>query len=225
MISLKSFKNVDELVDSLSEYLITSLKEKNRVLWLLSGGSNIKIEAKIMTKIPDNLTNKLIISLFDERYGEYNHVDSNFHQIKSANFNFKNSTVIEVIENQPESIDSMTQDYRQKIDSILTDENTFSIGQLGLGYDGHIAGILPDSPILDSVQTVDSYESNPYDRISFTPVGLKHLDQIFVVVTDLQKNNIVNQIFIDDKTDEKKIPAKLLHRYNSVNIYNIKDKG
>ena len=225
MILQKSFIDTDEIVQYMADYLISSLKENNRVLWLLSGGSNIAIEVKTMDKIPDALTKKLIIGLIDERYGNFNHADSNFYQIKSANFNFRDSAIIEVIEKQSDSIKSSAKEYGQKITELLSNKNIFSIGQLGVGDDGHIAGILPDCSIIESPETVDSYTSKPFNRISFTPNGLGLLDQIIVVIVDTRKNHLIDKIFLDDGNDEKELPIKLLHRYNSVNIYNINNRG
>ncbi len=221
MIKLINLKNLDILVDQLSEFLVEKLTTHDKVLWLLSGGSNIAVECKIMDKIPDNLTGKLIIGLIDERFGKLNHADSNMFQLRSAGFKQKQSIILEIINNDTATIESATDSYDQALTRILEETDIYSVGQLGMGLDGHVAGLLPDNPIMDSDKLVDHYSSHPFKRISLTPKGLSYLNQVFLVINDESKQKMAYKMIEGNSQSEAEMPAMILNRYNSVTVYNI----
>ena len=53
--------------------LLVSCLKKGRVLFLLSGGSNIEVEVSVLNRIDKQLTNNLSLMLADERYGQDGH--------------------------------------------------------------------------------------------------------------------------------------------------------
>ena len=75
---------------------------KNRtVLWLVSGGSNIDIEVSVLKMLElGNLdTGNLTIIAIDERYGKYDHKDSNSFQLRKAGFRPKHAKYVDVLDN------------------------------------------------------------------------------------------------------------------------------
>src|SRR5258708_2139506 len=65
--------------------ILLPLQEQKTVLWLISGGSNIKIATAVMAKLIGNESN-LWVTLTDERYGKVGHPDSNWQQLLEAGF-------------------------------------------------------------------------------------------------------------------------------------------
>ena len=55
-----------------------------KVLWLVSGGSNITASVQLMQNLADDLTKNLTIMAVDERYGLVGHADSNEGQLLAA---------------------------------------------------------------------------------------------------------------------------------------------
>jgi 6-phosphogluconolactonase/glucosamine-6-phosphate isomerase/deaminase len=73
-------------IADLTAHLITELRAGKRVLWLLSGGSNIRAIVEVMDSIDDSLTPNLSLLLADERFGPVGHHDSNWQQLLDAGF-------------------------------------------------------------------------------------------------------------------------------------------
>ena len=68
-------------IADLTEKLIKALSEGKSVLWLVSGGSNIKASVQIIDSISMDLRTNLSVMLADERYGPLGHTDSNWEQL------------------------------------------------------------------------------------------------------------------------------------------------
>ncbi len=220
MISVIPTLDEGQIINDIASYISDSLQKNKRTVWFLSGGSNIAIEVAIISKIPTQLTTKLTIALVDERFGTFNHPDSNYRQLFSAGFNKKLATIIPVLSAQKNtSFTETTQDYNQTIETLLEDDSIHKIAQLGIGTDGHIAGILPNSPIIISNYYVDSYRSKPYDRITLTFMALRKIDRVFLVSTDPAKKDIIQKL-VDDNENYNMLPAKILNDLKDVYLYN-----
>jgi 6-phosphogluconolactonase/glucosamine-6-phosphate isomerase/deaminase len=159
----------------LTERLLTELRntENVNVLWLVSGGSNIALSVAVMDQLPDDLTSKLTVVLTDERFGPVGHPDSNLQQLVAAGFDPKQATVIGVL--MPGVALAETCERYNTIIAGAFAAASVSIAQFGIGSDGHIAGILPGSPALDSQELVTGYETPQYTRITLTMLGLRKI--------------------------------------------------
>src|SRR3989344_308006 len=97
-------------IKELAGDIISNLRSGNRLVWLVSGGSNIPITVKVMEMVNDVLgsspiTNLLTVFLTDERYGEPGHKDSNWEQLIKAGLNIDNVDSIPVLSNPPLPLD------------------------------------------------------------------------------------------------------------------------
>lgn len=163
----------EEGIADLAQRLAKELAEGKRVLWLVSGGSNIQASIKAISQIPNNATENLSIMLGDERYGETGHEDSNWAQLLQSGFNTGKAKTYPVLE-EGLSFEGAFNHYKQMANEVLA-ENDIVIGQLGIGTDGHIAGILPDSTAAqEKNELVSAYEGGGYKRLTLTfPALLK----------------------------------------------------
>lgn len=221
MIHYLKVQSQNEVIDNISNYITNYLQKQRSVLWLLSGGSNLILEAKIMQTIPDDLTKNLTISLVDERFGLYNHPDSNFKQLLDLNFFQKQAMLVPILDQTNPNIESTCQNFINQIQPLL--ETHHVIAQLGIGQDGHIAGILPDSPAVDSDQLVIHYQSDQFNRISFTLKAFLKFQQIYLVALDQTKQNIITELNNQNhrtKINYQQFPALYLNRLNHVYVYN-----
>jgi 6-phosphogluconolactonase/glucosamine-6-phosphate isomerase/deaminase len=162
--------NLIEGAQTLSDRLIHELSEHKRVLWLVSGGSNIPVSVTVMNKIPNELTENLSIYLTDERFGPVGHPDSNLQQLIDAGFQPKDAQ-LEGVLMPGVAFEETVERYDQAIVRVF-EQSDVIIGQFGIGADGHIAGILPGSDSVNSKELVDGYSTETYTRITLTPEAL-----------------------------------------------------
>jgi 6-phosphogluconolactonase/glucosamine-6-phosphate isomerase/deaminase len=162
---------VNELVDILSKHLLV----KEKVLWLVSGGSAIEIAVEVSKKIKDLDLKNLVVTLTDERFGPVNHADSNLKQLIAAGFKLPTAKIIPVLNNK--SINETVEEFEENLKAINQD---YTVGLFGIGEDGHTAGILPQTLAVTSENLVTGYETEKFTRITITPEFLPLIDEAFV---------------------------------------------
>jgi len=209
--------NPDLGTDSLYQRLTEHLENGEKVLWLVSGGSNVELSTVIMQRLSPSLTVNLSILLTDERFGPTGHADSNAVQLLLAGFNHKQATVLPVLVGIPSLNDSLTR-YESTARQALT-EADYIIGQFGIGADGHIAGILPNSPAVDSADFVAAYQSDPYLRLTLTARALKRLSVAFVFVYGDNKRQALEQLR-DTTASYTTQPSQILKELPEAYVYN-----
>ncbi len=201
--------------------LVSKLKSSlalGPALWLIPGGSNIPLAVEVMRRLDDNLTQSLTVALTDERFLAKGHPDSNWQQLITAGFNPKRARVIEVLQ-ADETLEACTARYNQALTDAL-EENTVTIGQFGMGTDGHIAGILPNSPAsLETGNTVIGYNATPFSRITITFNGIRQLGTVFLVAFGDSKREQLDKL-IRQNLPLNVQPAQVIKQVNEAYIYN-----
>lgn len=204
----------NELVRLTAEYtcsrLLAALDGKSSVFLLLSAGSWVKIYSSMVSILPTLDMSKLTFGLVDERYVPKGHVDSNEQQISETKLIRKfvdhGATFIPTIQDMQidpsinaESIDSLyKQILSKKIHFILT---------LGLGSDGHTAGILPssdaqlfesrfgDEKMLVYYETIAKETTNPYrKRFTVSPSCIQKADEVIVFAVGAEKKPMIDRL-------------------------------
>src|SRR3990167_11435143 len=87
--------------EPVEDYLVGVLTEKlldnKKVLWLVPGGSAMKVVAAVSRDLAiENLAN-LTVTLTDERYGPVGHKDSNWPQLEAAGFKLEGASLQPVL--------------------------------------------------------------------------------------------------------------------------------
>lgn len=164
----------------LAERLQHELEAGKQVLWVVSGGSNIGLSARIMQYL-ENIAIKhldqLHCILSDERYGVPGHVDSNWQQFKNVGFMIPGLDFPPVL--MPDiTMDDTCQLYSETVIKAM-DASDVIVAQLGLGGDGHIAGILPHSAAITDEKPIVGYDAGTYQRITMTPPLLRRVDAAY----------------------------------------------
>lgn len=212
-------------ISDLRNRLISELTDDKKVLWLLSGGSNIAIATHIMDGVSAELSVNLTISLIDERYGPVGHPDSNFASLLSAGFDAKQATVIPVLRGELTDIDSTAAAFNNFLRQALTN-NDVSIGLLGIGQDGHTSGILPDSPptavTFESTLLATCYtstDSRAFSRITTTFTALKMLSASYCCAYGQDKLEVLTRL---QQTEVRLAvqPAQILKQIDESYVYN-----
>ncbi len=166
-------------IATLQSRLEQELTAGKRVLWLVSGGSNISASVQVMHDLEATITSRLTIMPVDERYGLVGHPDSNLGQLLAAGFDVKQARLIAVL--RPDTSFEATADLFDNLARQAFSDNEIVIAQLGMGADGHIAGILPNSPAVASPEFVAAYASQPYQRLTLTDHALKRVSAAYVL--------------------------------------------
>ena len=161
------------------------LKAGKKVLWLISGGSNLAASVHLMLNLDQALTPNLTIMPVDERYGVVGHADSNEGQLLAAGFDAKQAKLIQLL--QPETSFAATADRFDRLARQAFTDCDMVIAQLGMGADGHIAGILPHSAAVTSPDFVAAYASEPFQRLTLTHHALKRLSVAYVLAFGADK--------------------------------------
>ena len=150
------------------EEMIHEASSQGPTLVLLSGGSTVKISSGAFSNLSEDQWSNLYISLTDERYGHYDHQDSNWRQLRENGLKIPDRSSIPVLKpgNQDRATTALR--YAQNLER-LSKECQHIIGFFGIGLDSHIAGILPDSPAVTEPGIVCEFDGGQFERITIAP--------------------------------------------------------
>jgi 6-phosphogluconolactonase/glucosamine-6-phosphate isomerase/deaminase len=165
--------------------------------------------------LADKNLDLLTITLTDERYGPIYHKDSNWHQLKENGFNLPEAKMLPVING--ESLSATANSYNQLLNEQLQAAD-YSIALAGMGPDGHIFGIKPHSPAVDTEMEVVGYKWSDYERLTPTVNLIKRLDEVIIYAVGPEKHaqfDLLNQ-----SVDPQIQPAQLLKQLDRVTIFN-----
>jgi 6-phosphogluconolactonase/glucosamine-6-phosphate isomerase/deaminase len=206
---------------AIAQSICDGLSAEKRVLWLISGGSNIAVEKSVMDMVRNHANGKLTglaILPIDERYGPAGHKDSNIQALRDAGFDPGAATFVDVLmHNTP--FDQTVSFYSEVAATALSNASII-VGQFGMGSDGHIAGIKPESPATEPDEsTVAGYEWGDYSRMTLMPAALRQVTVGFLVAYGADKKKPLVQL--QKKTVPfKRLPARLLYELSDVRVYN-----
>lgn len=213
-LNIKTIKDEEEIAVFVAETINNKLAEGKRVLWFVTGGSSMKVQSKVADKINTKLPGRLVITLTDERFGEENHSDSNWYQLKQLGFEIDNVKIINFLTGESFS------DTTKRLREVLKDElekADYKIGNFGIGIDGHTAGILPFSDAVNSSELVCFYNTPSFDRITITPKVITKLDEAIVFVMGENKWPILEKLQREFPIDED--PSQILKRIPLLTIF------
>jgi 6-phosphogluconolactonase len=207
-----------EAADLLQEAL---LRHPNALL-LLSGGSASRVYELVS---PANLPPTLVVGLVDERFGTPDHESSNLNGIKKSGI----ITALEAarVTFQPilhgQSRQQEVESYEQWLNKHY-DRPWILI--LGIGPDGHTAGMLPDTDAARfhatfSAGLVAGYDNTgPYpSRITLTIPALQHATEVIVIAADKSKRPVIDRLASDQQIAENEMPAVVLRALPNVSIF------
>lgn len=201
--------------------IVTSVLDKNALL-LLSGGRTPKelYEALAATEILDVGA----VGLVDERYGEKFHESSNEKMIQDTGllryFSARDIPFYPILA-RGETREETAADYDLMLRELQTVYQKH-VGILGIGLDGHTAGLPALSSKMQMQNTrlyeekykfVTEYndEAGDYgERVTMTFLGLSHLDLLLVLIFGDEKREALNSVFSNGSEEE--IPGRFYKR-------------
>lgn len=205
-----------EGAELLAATLTSSLDDNKRVLWLIPGGSNIGTSAGVMTYIPEELTKNLTVTLTDERFGPIGHPDSNWLQLAQAGFDPKSAKTVPILQ-KGLNLEQTIAHFEASLSALFSD-NDIIIGQFGMGSDGHIAGILPNSPAAHTKSLAAGYETGTFTRITCTFQSILHCDYAFLFAFGEAKQNALQRLLTEQPVTDQ--PAQIIKQIPNVFVFN-----
>jgi len=214
-IIYRKVTSAESTVHYVTDVIANKLATGKKVLWLIAGGSAIKVAVEVSQKLPKNNLQNLTVTLTDERYGPVGHADSNWPQLLSAGFKLDGANMQPVLKGN--SIVQTAKDYSETLKEDLKRVD-YSIALAGMGPDGHIYGIKSGSPSVRSNHTVVAYKWDDYERITPTIKFIIKLDETVMYVAGQEKWSQLDDL--DKDLDPNKQPAQLLKNLKKVIIFN-----
>ena len=204
--SIIVYKANDHLEASscLSNLIINEINKskKNSFTIGLSGGSTPKITYSLLKNDIQDLS-KIIFWTVDERWVPR---DNEYSNQKMLNSFFADSTAkILEVEYSGLSAERDANKYASKLENNITNFDTVI---LGVGEDGHIASLFPDTVAVND--TENFYVSNEVNilskwRVTATFKLLKEVDNVYLLVTGNNKKEILKSIMNNGNTSANKL--------------------
>lgn len=204
--SIIVYKANDHLEASscLSNLIINEINKskKNSFTIGLSGGSTPKITYSLLKSDIQDLS-KIIFWTVDERWVPR---DDEYSNQKMLNSIFADSTAkILEVEYSGLSAERDANKYASKLENNITNFDTVI---LGVGEDGHIASLFPDTVAVND--TENFYVSNEVNilskwRVTATFKLLKEVDNVYLLVTGNNKKEILKSIMNNGNTSANKL--------------------
>ncbi|MEK7471050.1 MAG: 6-phosphogluconolactonase [Patescibacteria group bacterium] len=221
-IELKTTTIVEDAANFVASSILNQLKLGKHVLFFVTGGSSISVGVKIVELLRNELQQDLIknitIMITDERYGPLNHKDSNWYQLIQKGFSLPQAKFIPILngEHRIDTTEKFNTHLHQEL--IESKDTKYKIGLFGIGADGHIAGILPESKAINFKDLAYDYDTPTFSRITITPKVVEKLDEAVVWVQGKEKWNVVKDLLEKD-IDIIKQPAQILKRVPLLTIF------
>jgi 6-phosphogluconolactonase len=204
--SIIVYKANDHLEASscLSNLIINEINKskKNSFTIGLSGGSTPKITYSLLKNDIQDLS-KIIFWTVDERWVPR---DDEYSNQKMLNSIFADSTAkILEVEYSGLSAERDANKYASKLENNITNFDTVI---LGVGEDGHIASLFPDTVAVND--TENFYVSNEVNilskwRVTATFKLLNEVDNVYLLVTGNNKKEILKSIMNNGNTSANKL--------------------
>lgn len=199
----------------------SELSRGGTVVLFLSGGSLIPHEVAIVGQLKPPSAERLLLMQVDERYGRLGHADSNWQKLLTAHLETVGLTFEPVLTGG--DFASTIERYNEITEKRLA-QATLSIGLLGIGADGHTAGILPHSvATVARDRLVVGYQGPDFQRITLSLPAIEQLDVALVYVDAQEKAAALRNLQMDISVDEQ--PAQVLKHVKETYIYSNHIKG
>ncbi|MDB5182965.1 MAG: hypothetical protein JWO47_749 [Candidatus Saccharibacteria bacterium] len=202
---------------ALVEELDNALAARDKVLFLLTGGSNIKVGVEIVAALKSQDLSNLTLILTDERFGSVGHKDSNFLQLHQTGLDERGAVFKDLLTGA--SFEETVANGAKAMEEVFTAAQTV-IALIGMGPDGHIAGILPHSPaaVSDEVWMI-GYDGGEFQRFTLTPFALSHIHKAYLNTFGEERKPQLIRLH-DQMLPIAEQPAQILRHIPEVSIFN-----
>lgn len=214
----------------LAREFLYSIVDKKTVLYLSGGRTPKDLYANLAN---DRKILPGAVALIDERYGKKLHNSSNEKMIQDTGLLYyleeNNIPFYPILQEEHLDLKGTADNYDITVRYLFSGFPK-SVGILGIGVDGHIAGIAGNRPLTSSQSVINKAEfynpmfnpdqkslfvsffadlEGPFkERVSMTFLGLSMLDILLVLVFGDEKQNAIDLMFTEGRKEE--VPARFL---------------
>jgi len=196
---------------------LTSRKKrlKKRFSLVLPGGSSPINLYEALSKEKINWSN---VDFFwvDERFVSRNSIHSNFQLIKKKLLNKISIKIKNLfpIETKNKDIHKSSNDYEKKIKRYFKDKKvSFDLILLGMGLDGHIASLFPNSIHLKNKKIITTVKNKNFDRITLSLKTINTAKRIFLWLNSKKKSNYYRKFKNKKRLPVNKLNSKRMHLF------------
>lgn len=214
-------KAQQEAISLLCKAVEDSLRNERSTLLLLSGGANIEIAREAVQEVRGRNQEKfdelITLMVLDERYSSDPALNNSL-LLREQGLN-----VVQTVPSEGESVEKFGERFHSLLRGWLdTHPSSRVIATLGMGADGHIAGISPlgsdpqafEQLFLQNNALAIGYTGNlqPSERVTVTPSFLQNsIDTIIGYIPGEAKREAL-QAFIERSSQPHQHPIQLLHQ-------------
>lgn len=200
--------NKEGATRAIAHGLDSALRRKLKVLWLLSGGSNIAVQLDILRQLEHADAERLTISLIDERFVPLDSPASNWRALLDGGLASGKARLEPPILEEGLDLQAAADDWASRLGKCMGEADLI-IGQFGIGSDGHTAGILPHTQgVHEHDKLVVGYQGSDFERLTTTPAAFARMGLAVAVAFGDDKRPIIERIPSEVSPDEQ--PAQLL---------------
>lgn len=199
---------IEAAAEAVANSILGHINKGESVLWLLTGGSGLKIATVAGQILKEHDLSKLTVSLTDERYGAIGHKDENWQQLIDSGLELPGAVLYRPLTG--ESREKTTEQFSKWLEQQLN-SNDFKIALFGFGTDGHTAGIKPGSSATTSASFASSFTGNDFERITITYPGIELIDEAIIQASGEDKKPIINNL-LSGNIDINQQPAQILRK-------------
>jgi 6-phosphogluconolactonase/glucosamine-6-phosphate isomerase/deaminase len=194
----------------IAERIKDEISQGKKVLWFVAGGSSMHVALCASRSLSPNPL--LTILLTDERYGLPGDKDSNEAQLKKLGFTLPIDSVL-----LGDSKEDTILHFARSIEKKLS-ENDFILGLFGVGADGHVAGIMPESPAtLPDIDYAIGYQAPTFYRLTMTPKVMEKFDAVYLWMQGSAKKEAFERL--QTAYEESLQPGQYLKRAKEFTIF------
>ena len=225
MINLISVSKIgiwEEGTKLLVRRMMLAFRSEKKLLLLLSGGSAVNLYQRLAEYIKRSqfVSENLAVGQVDERFRPENSDDINAVQIEKTG-------LIEVLKRkgikfykilQKGSLERAADEYNRIMEELFRSYK-FKMAILGIGRDGHTAGLLPGyRKEWDKNTFVTGYKNKGEfpERITITPKAFGRLDYGLTIVAGEEKREVMEGILKKKEIDVNLLPGILINRIKKV---------
>lgn len=214
-LSYRMISSTEPVATYIAKVLTKHLEQGQRVLWLLSGGSAIDVAVRVSKQLKGIDLQHLTVTLADERFGPVGHADSNWLQLQNAGFLLPGAQVIPVLRGL--ELAPTAAAFGAVLERVFRNAD-YRLALLGIGPDGHTAGILPGSVAVTATGMATSYVTEQFTRVTTTMGAIGQLDEAVVYAMGEAKRPALEALQQERPLAEQ--PAQVLKTVPKITIFN-----
>lgn len=226
--------NTEAVVSALAARILARIGRNMPVLLLVSGGTCEDAAIGVLSAVAGSLAQErgklkmlFTFGLTDERFGETGHQDSIWRQLIDKGLDPSLCNMMPMLADSPDKKDDLDEAvvrYNEFLSLAIrrrAEGKLFIATLLGMGEDGHVAGILPESPASrvdgNDSPLVTGYRSALFPRVTVTPAFFRSID--YAAIWMANHSSLPSLDRLSENLPIERHPAQLIKTVAEADIF------